>query len=195
MDQIRTGEIIRAMRLKKKMTQAALAEKIGVSDKAVSKWERGCGAPDVSILPSLAAELGIDMENLINGEMEENELINGNMKKLRFYVCPDCGNIVFSAAEASVSCCGKKLSALEPKKASDDEKLNTEIIENEIYVSSSHEMTRENYISFAALLRDDTVILRKFYPEWNMETRFPRGMSGILVWYSTRDGLFYQYIK
>ena len=91
MDQIRTGEIIRSMRLNKKMTQAALAEKIGVSDKAVSKWERGCGAPDVSILPLLAAELGIDMVNLINGEMEENELINGNMKKTRFYVCPDCG--------------------------------------------------------------------------------------------------------
>lgn len=65
MDQIRTGEIIRAMRLKKKMTQAALAGKIGVSDKAVSKWERGCGAPDVSTLPLLASELGIDMENLI----------------------------------------------------------------------------------------------------------------------------------
>ena len=195
MDQIRTGEIIRMMRLQKKMTQSALAEKIGVSDKAVSKWERGCGAPDVSILPVLAAELGIDMENLINGEMEENELINGNMKKLKFYVCPDCGNIIFSAEEASVSCCGKKLTALEPKKASDDEKLSTEIIENEIYVSSSHEMTRDNYISFAALLRDDTVIVRKFYPEWNMETRFPRGMSGILVWYSTRDGAFYQYAK
>lgn len=95
MDRIRTGEIIRAMRLKKKMTQAALAGKIGVSDKAVSKWERGCGAPDVSILPLLAAELGIDMENLINGEMEENELINGNMKKLKFYVCPDCRKKAF----------------------------------------------------------------------------------------------------
>ena len=195
MDQIKTGEIIRAMRLQKKLTQPELADKIGVTDKAVSKWERGCGAPDLSILPVLAAELGLDIGNLINGEMEENDLINGNMKKTRFYVCPDCGNIVFSAAEASVSCCGKKLSALEPKKASDDEKLKTEIIENEIYVSSSHEMTRENYISFAALLRDDTVIVRKFYPEWNMETRFPRGMSGILVRYSTRDGLFYQYVK
>lgn len=195
MDQIRTGEIIRALRLKKELTQAALAEKLGVSDKAVSKWERGCGAPDLSILPLLASELGIDMENLINGEMEENELINGNMKKLKFYVCPNCENIIFSAAEASVSCCGKKLLPLEPKKASDEEKLTTEIIDNEIYVSSPHEMTRENYISFAALLRDDTVTLRKFYPEWNMETRFPRGMSGILVWYSTRDGLFYQLIK
>ena len=65
MDQIRTGELIRAMRLRKKLTQAALAERLGVSDKAVSKWERGCGAPDVSTLPLFASELGIDMENLI----------------------------------------------------------------------------------------------------------------------------------
>lgn len=194
MDQIKTGKIIRALRLQKKMTQTALAEKIGVSDKAVSKWERGCGTPDVSILPLLAAELGIDMENLLNGNMEENELINGNMKKLKFYVCPVCGNIIFSAAEISVSCCGKKLAALEAKKASDDEKLSVETVENELYISSPHEMTRENYISFAALLRDDTVTLRKFYPEWNMETRFSRGSMGLLVWYSTRDGLFYQYI-
>ncbi|MGN1134758.1 MAG: helix-turn-helix domain-containing protein [Oscillospiraceae bacterium] len=194
MDQIKTGEIIRAMRLQKNMTQIALAEKLGVSDKAVSKWERGCGAPDVSILPLLAAELGIDMENLLNGNMEENELINGNMRKLKFYVCTDCGNIIFSAADASVSCCGKKLAALEAKKASDDEKLSVEPVENELYVTSTHEMTRENYISFAALLRDDTVTLRKFYPEWNMETRFPGGPMGLLVWYSTSGGLFYQYI-
>lgn len=65
MDQIRTGELIRAMRLRKKLTQAVLAERLGVSDKAVSKWEWGCGAPDVSTLPLLASELGIDMENLI----------------------------------------------------------------------------------------------------------------------------------
>lgn len=194
MDQIKTGEIIRAMRLQKNMTQIALAEKLGVSNKAVSKWERGCGAPDVSILPLLAAELGIDMENLLNGNMEENDLINGNMKKLKFYVCPDCGNIIFSAADASVSCCGKRLAALEAKKASDDEKLSVEPVENELYVTTTHEMTRENYISFAALLRDDTVTLRKFYPEWNMETRFPRGSMGLLVWYSTSGGLFYQYI-
>lgn len=44
MDQIRTGSLIRRLRLEQGMTQLALAERLGVSDKAVSKWERGCGA-------------------------------------------------------------------------------------------------------------------------------------------------------
>lgn len=46
MDQIRTGSLIRRLRLEQGMTQLALAERLGVSDKAVSKWKRGCGAPD-----------------------------------------------------------------------------------------------------------------------------------------------------
>lgn len=191
-NQIKTGEIIRSLRKNKNMTQLELAEKLGVSDKAVSKWERGCGAPDVSLLPALSAELNADIESLLSGEMEENDLINGNMKKMKFYVCPDCGNIVFSAEEAAVSCCGKKLSPLEPKKAADGDIL-CEQVENELYISSSHEMTREHYISFAALLTDDMVYLKKFYPEWDMQTRFPK-VRGILVWYCMNDGLFYRYV-
>ena len=48
MDQIKTGALIRTLRLKRGMTQFALAEMIGVSGKAVSKWECGGGAPDIS---------------------------------------------------------------------------------------------------------------------------------------------------
>ncbi|MFR5422592.1 MAG: helix-turn-helix domain-containing protein [Oscillospiraceae bacterium] len=51
MDQTRTGALIRALRQNKQLTQRQLADAIGVSDKAVSKWERGCGAPDISLLP------------------------------------------------------------------------------------------------------------------------------------------------
>lgn len=51
MDQIRTGSLIRRLRLEQGMTQLALAERLGVSDKAVSKWERGCGAPDLPSFP------------------------------------------------------------------------------------------------------------------------------------------------
>ena len=53
MDQTRTGALIRALRQQKNLTQRQLADAIGVSDKAVSKWERGCGAPDISLLPRL----------------------------------------------------------------------------------------------------------------------------------------------
>lgn len=90
MDQIKTGKIIRSIRLKKKLTQLELAEMIGVSDKAVSKWERGCGAPDISLLPLLSEALQIDTEALLRGDTEENDMNNGNMKKMKFYICPDC---------------------------------------------------------------------------------------------------------
>ena len=56
MNQVRTGEMIRALRQQQQLTQLALAERLHISDKTVSKWERGCGAPDVSLLPQLAEE-------------------------------------------------------------------------------------------------------------------------------------------
>ena len=58
MNQTQTGALIRALRLAEGMTQAALAQALGVSDKAVSKWENGRGAPDVSLLPQLSQLLG-----------------------------------------------------------------------------------------------------------------------------------------
>lgn len=51
MDQIKTGKLIRSLRQRQRLTQLQLAEKLGVSDKAVSKWERGCGAPDLCSSP------------------------------------------------------------------------------------------------------------------------------------------------
>ena len=57
MDQIKTGSLIRALRQKQGLTQRGLAERIGVSDKAVSKWERGCGAPDIALLPAAKKQL------------------------------------------------------------------------------------------------------------------------------------------
>ena len=58
MNQAQTGALIRALRLAEGMTQAALAQALGVSDKAVSKWENGRGAPDVFLLPQLSQLLG-----------------------------------------------------------------------------------------------------------------------------------------
>lgn len=55
MDHYVTGGVIRALREKKKLTQAALSDKIGVSDKAVSKWETGRGLPDITLLEPLGA--------------------------------------------------------------------------------------------------------------------------------------------
>ena len=194
MDQKKTGEIIRDLRMAKKLTQAQLAETIGVSDKAVSKWERGCGAPDVSLLPQLCAALGVDTESLLRGDLAQKRKSSGNLKKMKFYVCPSCGNLLFSLEGAQISCCGKKLVPLEAEKAEAEDKLKVEVCDNEWFISSPHEMTREHYVSFAVFMTGDTVIVKKLYPEWNLEFRLPTQRHGVLYRYCTKDGLYYQYL-
>ena len=85
---------------------------LNVSDKAVSKWERGVGCPDIFLLSELASLLGAELESLLNGEIRSREAVAGNMKKLRFYTCPQCGNILTAEVEAAIYCCGKKLMPL-----------------------------------------------------------------------------------
>lgn len=192
MDQQKTGILIRALRLRRGMTQLALAGQIGVGDKAVSKWERGGGAPDIGLLPSLAAALGVDPAALLKGELDENDMSNGNLRKMRFYVCPSCGNLLWATDDAEISCCGQKLPPLTPRKPDPENMLTLEKNDGQWFVSAAHEMRREHYVSFVAFLNGDTMIVRKLYPEWNLETRLPFFAHGLLLWYCTRDGLFYQ---
>ena len=190
MDNVKTGELIRRLRKERNMTQLQLAEKLCVSDKAVSKWERGLGAPEVSLVAELSKIFEVDMENLFAGELNKNKVSNGNMRRMKFYVCPHCGNIVTSMAETSATCCGRKLKELTPVKA--EEKLNVEIIDNEYFVSRDHEMTREHYIAFVAVVTADTILMKKQYPEWDLQVRLPYFARGRLMWYCTKHGLFYQ---
>lgn len=69
------GKFISKKRKEKGFTQKELAEKIGVTDKAVSKWERGLGCPDVSILELLANQLDVSILEILKGRMIENEVI------------------------------------------------------------------------------------------------------------------------
>lgn len=192
MDNVKIGRLILRLRKENNMTQLQLAEKMGISDKAVSKWERGLGCPDIELITQLAEIFNVDLEKLLSGDIEINSVLGGNLKKICFYVCPVCGNIITSVSETGISCCGKKLKALTPEKAEETNRLSVEIIENEYFISSEHDMTREHYISFIAFLTGDTLILRKQYPEWNLQTRFPFFSHGRLIWYCTQHGLFYQ---
>ena len=195
MDQVKTGRLIRTMRAQKGLTQKKLAEAIGVGDKAVSKWERGLGCPDVSLLPELSRVLGVGLEALLSGQLDANDQERGNMKKLKFYVCPDCGNLITAATGAGVSCCGKTLLPLESQKAGDMDKLSVEKVDDSWwFISSPHPMTKEHFVSFVALLTGDTLFLRRLYPEWDLQTRIPCFGHGILLWYCTRHGLFQQII-
>lgn len=195
MDQIKIGELIRSLRTKNKLTQKQLAEQINVSNKAVSKWETGKGCPDISLLTELAAIFQIDLQTILNGEIDQKESETGNMKKLKFYVCPDCGNVITSTSEANISCCGKKLPALEVRKAEENEKLSIEDMHGEWYISSKHSMTKDHYISFVAYVNDSTAMIFKQYPEWNLQISLPLYRSGRIIWYCTKCGLLYQDIR
>lgn len=192
MDQEKTGALIRSLRTELGMTQRELAETVGVGDKAVSKWERGLGCPDVALLPAISKALGVGLEALLSGRLDANGLVGGNMKKLQFYVCPTCKNLITAAVESGVSCCGKPLRSLTPKKAEGEERLSVEKIDDSWFVSSPHPMTKEHYISFVALLTGDSLFLRKTYPEWDLQTRIPGAGHGTLLWYCTQHGLFRQ---
>ena len=78
MNQIKIGEFISSQRKKNNLTQAALAEKLGITDRAVSKWECGKGLPDVSFMLDLCEILGITVNELLNGEKISME--NNNQK-------------------------------------------------------------------------------------------------------------------
>ncbi len=195
MDQIRTGELIKMFRTQMGLTQKQLAEQINVSDKAVSKWECGKGCPDISLLSELAGVFRTDIDVLLSGTIDKNEREKGNMKKLRFYVCKDCGNIITATSDATVSCCGSRLEALEPRKAEKDEMLTAEQIGDEWYISSDHQMTKEHYISFVAYVSDSRVIVSKQYPEWDLQLNLPFFRYGRIVWYCTKHGLMYQDLK
>ena len=192
MDQIKTGELIKRFRTELGLTQKELAERISVSDKAVSKWETGNGCPDVSLLSVLAEVFGTDIQVLLNGEIDKNESEVGNMKKMKFFVCKECGNIITATSDAAVTCCGIKLSALEPREAAADEQLNIEDLDGEWYITSSHPMTKAHYISFAAYLTDSSAAVYKQYPEWDMQITLPMQRSGKLVWYCSKCGLLCQ---
>lgn len=192
MDNTKIGKLLYKLRKEKDMTQQQLAECMNISDKTVSKWERGLGCPDVSLLSELSNIFNVDLSEMLSGQLIKNDILGGSVKRIKIYVCPNCGNVIMALTDTSMSCCGKRLHPLELKKAEITDKLAVERIENDYYISTDHEMTREHYISFVALISDDTVMMVKQYPEWNLQVRIPLFAHGRLVWYCTQHGLFYQ---
>ena len=96
MNNIKIGNLIYTLRKEKQLTQLQLAERMNISDKTVSKWERGLGCPDISLLPDLSKILEVNLEELLSGKLDINAITGGNMKKTKFYICPQCGNIITS---------------------------------------------------------------------------------------------------
>lgn len=194
MDCNKTGALIARLRKDKKITQKQLADKLNISDRTVSKWERGGGIPDVSLLSDIADIFDITIEALLNGEISSNDFIGGNMKKSKYYVCKTCGNIIVSTGNASVMCCDKKMTEETAQKALDSDKLCVEEVENDWYITCNHSMIKDHYISFVAFATGSKLQIVKQYPEWDLQVRFQKREHGTLFWYCTQHGLFYQHL-
>ena len=185
-----TGTTIKTLRESRGFTQCALADRIGVSSKTISKWETGKGLPDISLLQPLAQALGVSVIELMNGEHVTNRNLSANMLRTKFYVCPICGNVLHSMGDAVISCCGVTLPALEAEAEEEGHQITIENVEDEHFITVHHSMTKAHFISFLAFVTCDRIQLVKFYPEGNAETQMQLRGRGQLYYYCNRHGLF-----
>ena len=190
MNQYVTGTAIKELREKSKMTQLQLAEKLGVSDKTVSKWETAKGYPDITLLEPIADAFKISVPELISGHQIRNENVSANMMRSKFYVCPVCGNVIHTMGEAVLHCHGVQLLPSEPEQTDENHKIFIERVDDEYYVRIDHDMSKTHYISFIAATSSDSCQMVKLYPEGKAEAYFKINGVKRIFFYCNRDGLF-----
>ena len=192
MDQYITGAAIKELREQRKMTQLQLAERLGVSDKTVSKWETAKGYPDITLLEAIADVLGVSVPELISGHRIKNANVSANMMRSEFYVCPVCGNVIHSMGESVIYCHGIRLMPATAEPTDECHMIFIERVEDEYFVRIDHDMTKTHYISFIAAVSSDRCQMVKLYPEGNAEARFRIGGVRKIYFYCNREGLFVQ---
>lgn len=188
MDCEKVGKLIRTLRTEQGLTQKNIADALGISNKTVSKWECGLGCPDLDLWPELSVILGADMSQLMEGEITRNRPDSGNISRVRFYVCPDCGNILFSTGAATIHCCGRRLERIDPA-TEDLPEVTVEEMDTDYYLTFDHPMTKGHYLTFAAYVKSDRITLHRFYPEQEAAVRFPAQRGGKLYVCCNTHGL------
>lgn len=198
MDCSKVGTLLYRLRKEKGLTQKQVADRMNISDKTISKWERGLGCPDVNLLGELSSLFEINIEKILDGNLEPNDMDQGNLKHIKFYACPICGNVINNTGNAEISCCGRKLSPLIAKPADEMHTATIEDTDGEYYITFNHEMTKSHYISFIAYVANDKFLLVKLYPEQAAAVSLPKIGSNKLLhkynrklyYYCSRHGLY-----
>ena len=191
MDSKEIGNLLARLRAERNLTQREVAEQLAVSPQAISKWERGKGCPDISLLSALSKTFGVSLARLLEGDLAPHPKETGNMKRVKFYVCPDCGNILTASGGGELHCCGRRLEPLKPQKADEVHTAVVQEIEEDWYITFDHPMQKDHFFRLAACVTMDKVLLVRLYPEQGGAVRFPqiRG-GGKLYLCCSRDGLF-----
>ncbi|MDO9491800.1 helix-turn-helix domain-containing protein [Acetobacterium sp.] len=198
MDCNKVGVLLKALRKEKAMTQKQVADQMHISDKTISKWERGLGCPDVSLLGELSELFEVNIEKILLGDLELNDMETGNLKRIKFYVCPNCGNVISTTGDAELSCCGRKLAPLVAKPADEKHMATIQDDDGEYYITFDHEMTKAHSIAFVAYVSTDRSLFIRLYPEQTAAVRLPKMSGGKLgkkfgsklYYYCSKDGLW-----
>lgn len=190
MDSKKTGALLGRLRRERGFTQRELAQRLHITDKTISKWERGAGLPDIAMLTALAEVFQVEVKTILEGDLTENKPDGGNMKRVKFYVCPQCGNTLTATGGDEISCCGRTLTPLTVQKEQGEHPAKAERVEDDYYVTIDHEMRKNHHLSFAAYVDMDRLLLMKLYPEQVPEVRFPRMSGGKFYYHCNCCGLF-----
>lgn len=162
----KTGNLIRSLRIKKGLTQKELAHMICVTDKAVCKWEKGRGCPNITLISQLSKVLEVDIQSILQGYLDKNKKIGENMNHLKFYKCPTCGNLVTSIKSVELSCCGNKLSPVSAQTRSEPEYQPViQEFDGQYSIKFNHPMTKSDYISQVIVVRYDQIMTVNLYAE------------------------------
>ena len=162
----KTGSLIRSLIIKKGLTQKELAQMICVTDKAVCKWEKGRGCPNITLISQLSKVLEVDIQSILQGYLDKNKKIGENMNHLKFYKCPTCGNLVTSIKSVELSCCGNKLSPVSAQTRSEPEYQPViQEFDGQYSIKFNHPMTKSNYISQVIVVRYDQIMTVNLYAE------------------------------
>lgn len=112
------------------------------------------------------------------------------MKKMHFYMCPICGNIITSVGQGSFSCCGITLLEQEAENSDDNHPIKLETADNEYYITMDHPMSKEHYVSFIAYVTSNSSEIVKLYPEQDISVRLRKKGHGILYACCNRHGMY-----
>lgn len=108
--------------------------------------------------------------------------------KVFFHVCPQCGNVMVGWNKCEVECCEERLEVLDPVEPGPDGCLGVEQVEDELLVTSTLPQTKEDHISFVALVQDDRYEIVRQYPEWDVNVYLKKRGRGRAMLYFFRTG-------
>ena len=167
------GALLQTLRTGAGYTQRQVAQALCVTEQAVSKWERGKGCPDLALMPALADFYGVDLRALLAGRLQASAQ-GGNMRDLKFYICPQCGNLAVQLGSAELSCCGRPLAAQQPQPARAEHLPAISQVEDEWYLEFDHPMTKQHHLAFVVQVGYDHYRFTRLYPEQQAALRLPK---------------------